>query len=82
LKVSNLKLNPKNPRLIKDDKFRKLVRSIQDFPKMMELRPIVIDDKNMILGGNMRYRAIKELGMKEIPENWVKKAEEINDEEK
>ena len=63
MKVSQLKLNPKNPRLIKDDKFRKLVRSIQEFPKMMALRPIVIDDDNMVLGGNMRLRAIKELGI-------------------
>jgi hypothetical protein len=82
LKVSQLKLNPKNPRLIKDDKFRKLVRSIQEFPKMMSLRPIVIDDDNLVLGGNMRLRAIKELGMKEIPDDWVKKASELSDEEK
>ena len=82
MKVSQLKLNPKNPRLIKDDKFRKLVRSIQEFPKMMSLRPIVIDDDNLVLGGNMRLRAIKELGMKEIPDDWVKKASELSDEEK
>lgn len=82
MKVSQLKLNPKNPRLIKDDKFRKLIRSIQEFPKMMSLRPIVIDDDNMVLGGNMRLRAIRELGMKEVPDDWVKKASELSDEEK
>jgi hypothetical protein len=82
MKLSEIHINPNNPRLIKNDKFRKLVRSVKDFPKMMELRPIIVDDSGMILGGNMRYLACKELGMKEIPDEWVKKASELSDEEK
>ena len=80
--LDQLKINKANPRLIKDDRFRKLVKSIKEFPKMLELRPIVIDEDGTILGGNMRYRALKELGYKEIPDNWVKKASELTDEEK
>jgi DNA modification methylase len=82
LKLSAIKPNPDNPRLIKDEKFKKLVQSINDFPKMMELRPIIIDDDNIILGGNMRYRALQELKMKDIPDEWVKKASDLTDEEK
>ena len=67
IKISEVKLNPNNPRLIKDDKFKKLVKSIQEFPQMLELRPIVVDENNIILGGNMRYKACKEAGLKEIP---------------
>jgi hypothetical protein len=60
-------LNPNNPRLIKDDKFKKLVQSIKDFPEMLDIRPIVVNKDMIILGGNMRYRACKEAGIKEIP---------------
>ncbi len=67
LKLSDVKLNPNNPRLIKDDKFKKLVQSIKDFPEMLELRPIVVNKDMIILGGNMRYKAAKEIGLKEIP---------------
>lgn len=67
LPLSKLKLNPKNPRFIRDEKFEKLKKSLKDFPEMMEARPIVIDENNMILGGNMRFRAAKELGWKEVP---------------
>ena len=66
VKISEVKTNPKNPRLIKDDKFRKLVKSIQEFPQMLELRPIVVDENNIVLGGNMRLKACKEAGMKEV----------------
>lgn len=66
VKISEIKTNPKNPRLIKDDKFRKLVKSIQDFPEMLELRPIVVDENNIVLGGNMRLKALKEAGFKEV----------------
>ena len=66
VKISEVKTNPKNPRLIKDDKFRKLVKSIQDFPQMLELRPIVVDENNIVLGGNMRLKACKEAGLKEV----------------
>ena len=67
MKVSNIKPNPNNPRTIKDANFEKLCKSITEFPKMMELRPIVIDAQGMVLGGNMRLKAIQHLGMKEVP---------------
>ena len=80
MKVSNLKINPKNPRIIKDDKFTKLVKSIQDFPQMMEKRPMICvtdaDGKLYPLGGNMRLRAIQELKFKEIPDTWVMLADD------
>ena len=82
MKLSDILPNPENPRVLRDEKFAKLKQSIQDFPKMMSLRPIVIDNMGMILGGNMRYRALQELGFKEIPDTWVKRAEELTAEEK
>ena len=82
MKLSELHINPDNPRIIKDDKFKKLVKSISEFPKMMELRPIVTDEDSMILGGNMRFKALQELKYKDIPDDWVKKASELTEEEK
>lgn len=82
MKLSAIHVNPKNPRLIKDERFKKLCKSIQDFPKMMALRPIIIDSGGMILGGNMRFKALKELGYKEVPDEWVKRAEELTEAEK
>ena len=67
VKLSEIKANPNNPRLIKDDKFHKLVKSIQEFPKMLEIRPIVVNSDMIVLGGNMRLKACKEAGLKEIP---------------
>jgi DNA modification methylase len=67
VKLSEVNPNPNNPRLIKDDKFHKLVKSIQDFPKMLEIRPIVVNSDMIVLGGNMRLKACKEAGLKEIP---------------
>ena len=64
--ISQVKTNPNNPRLIKDDKFKKLVSSIKEFPEMLEIRPIVVDNDNIVLGGNMRLRACKEAGLKEV----------------
>jgi site-specific DNA-methyltransferase (adenine-specific) len=64
--ISKIKLNPNNPRLIKDDKFTKLVQSIKDFPEMLEIRPIVVNEDMIILGGNMRFKACKEAGLKEV----------------
>ena len=78
IKLSAIHLNdgthglPKNPRFIKDDKFKKLVESIRDFPEAMPARGIVVDEKSTVLGGNMRLRACKELGMKDIPTSWVR----------
>lgn len=65
--LSAIKANPNNPRLIKDDKFHKLVKSIKEFPEMLNLRPIVINSDSIVLGGNMRLKACKEAGMKEVP---------------
>lgn len=81
IKISSIKPNPNNPRIIKDDKFKKLVQSIKDFPKMMELRPMVINSDNIVLGGNMRLKALKELGYKEIPKEWVKSADDLTEDE-
>lgn len=80
--LSELKTNPKNPRLIKDARFKKLVQSIQDFPQMMELRPIIVDEHNMILGGNMRFKALQQLKMEEVPDSWVKQASALSEAEK
>ena len=66
-KISEVKLNPNNPRLIKDNKFIKLVQSIKDFPEMLDIRPIVVNADMVILGGNMRFKACKEAGLKEVP---------------
>ena len=66
-KVTELKLHGSNPRFIKDDKFKKLVKSIKDFPEMLEKRPLVVDEDGIILGGNMRFRSCLELKMKEVP---------------
>jgi len=66
-KISDIKPNPNNPRIIKDDKFLKLVNSIKEFPEMLKIRPIVINEDNIVLGGNMRLKACKEAKLKEIP---------------
>jgi ParB-like chromosome segregation protein Spo0J len=76
VKISEVKNNPKNPRLIKDDKFKKLVKSIQEFPQMLELRPIVVDENNIVLGGNMRLKACKEAGLKEV---YIVKAQNLTE---
>ena len=71
--------NKSNPRIIKDDKFKKLVKSINDFPQMLELRPIVVDENNIILGGNMRFKACIEAGLKEV---FIIKANDLTEEQK
>ena len=69
--ITDIKPNPKNPRLIKDEKFAKLVQSLKDFPEMLEKRPLVCftdtDGKLVVLGGNMRLKAAKEIGLKKLP---------------
>lgn len=65
--LSEIKSNPNNPRIIKDDKFYKLVESIKTFPRMLEIRPIVVNKDMVVLGGNMRLRACKEAGIKKVP---------------
>jgi DNA modification methylase len=82
MKLSKLKPNPNNPRIIKDDKFKKLVKSINDFPKMLALRPIVVDENFIVQGGNMRLKALQEIGFKDIPDEWVKQVSDLSEDEK
>ncbi len=82
MNIKDIHINPNNPRYIRDERYQKLKKSIQEFPKMMKLRPIIIDNDGMILGGNMRYLAMIELGYKEIPKGWVIKASELIEEER
>ena len=79
VKISKVKGNPSNPRIIKNDKFKKLVKSIQEFPEMLKLRPIVVDEDMMVLGGNMRLKASKDAGLKEV---WIEVAEGLTEEQK
>jgi len=67
VKIKDIKPNLKNPRVLKDEKFEKLKRSVSEFPEMLELRPIVVDADMMVLGGNMRLRALQDLGVQEVP---------------
>jgi hypothetical protein len=76
--INTVKANPNNPRIIKDDKFAKLVKSINEFPQMLNLRPIVVNDDMVVLGGNMRLKACKEAGLKEIP---IIKASELTEQQ-
>ncbi|CAB4148721.1 ParB/Sulfiredoxin [uncultured Caudovirales phage] len=76
--INEVKSNPNNPRIIKDDKFKKLVASIKELPQMLELRPIIVNEDMIVLGGNMRLKACKEAGLKEIP---IIKASELNEEQ-
>lgn len=77
--ISKIKKNPNNPRVIKDNYFEKLKKSIQDFPEMLELREVIVDENYMILGGNMRYTALKDLGIKQVT---IKVAEGLSEEQK
>ena len=76
--INEVKSNPNNPRIIKDDKFKKLVASIKELPQMLQLRPIVVNEDMVVLGGNMRLKARKEAGLQEIP---IIKASELNEEQ-
>ena len=78
VKLSEIKSNPNNPRIIKDDKFHKLVKSIKEFPKMLEIRPIVVNQDMIVLGGNMRLKASKEAGLKEV---FIVKADDLTEDE-
>jgi len=79
--LASLRLNdgthglPKNPRFIRDERFRALCQSIRDNPEYMPARPIIVNEQGVILGGNMRWRACRELGMKEVPVSWVQRVE-------
>jgi ParB-like chromosome segregation protein Spo0J len=77
--VTALVVNPRNPRIIRDAKFKKLVQSVRSFPQMLEIRPIVVDADMMVLGGNMRLRACIEAGFTEVP---IIKASDLTEEQK
>ena len=79
VKLYNVKGNPNNSSIIKNDKFKKLVKSIEEFPEMLKLRPIVVDEDMMVLGGNMRLKASKEAGLNEV---WVDVAEGLTEAQK
>ncbi|MCP4988542.1 MAG: DNA modification methylase [Colwellia sp.] len=79
VKITEVKPNKDNPRTINDDKFKKLVKSIKEFPKMLEIRPIVVDDDMVVLGGNMRLKACKEAGLGQV---HIIKAEHLTEEQK
>ena len=82
MKLKDIKPNPNNPRVLRDDKFQKLKQSITEFPKMLALRPMVIDENNVVLGGNMRLRALQELGFTDVEESWVKRSSDLTEDEK
>ena len=77
-KIKDIKVNTNNPRFIKDDKFNKLVKSIKELPQMLEIRPIVVNDDMVVLGGNMRLRACQKAGLKEVP---IIKASDLTEEQ-
>jgi len=77
--IKDVKTNPNNPRIIRDEKFKKLIKSIQEFPQMLELRPIVVDSDMVVLGGNMRLKACQAAGLKEVP---ILIADQLTDEQK
>lgn len=79
IEIEKVKMNPNNPRTIKNDKFRKLVKSIKEFPEMLEVRSIVVDDDMVVLGGNMRLKACKEAGLKEV---YIIKFSDLSEEKK
>ena len=76
VKINKIFSNPVNPRTIKENKFKKLVNSIKEFPEMLKLRPIVVNSEMGILGGNMRYKACQQLGLKDV---WIIKAENLTE---
>ncbi len=78
INIQEVKPNENNPRFIKDYKFKKLVKSIKEFPQMLKLRPIVVNSDMVVLGGNMRLKACKEAGLKEV---WVLKADELTEQQ-
>jgi len=82
VKLASIKPHPKNPRKISGPKMESLKKSLQEFPKMMELQPFVIDEKRICLRGNMRLEALRQLNYIEIPDTWIKKASDLTPEEK
>lgn len=78
VKIGDIRMNPDNPRIIKDYKFKQLVKSIMEFPEMLEIRPIVVNEDNIILGGNMRYKACQDANIDEV---YIIKAKDLNEEQ-
>ena len=78
INIQEVKPNENNPRFIKDYKFKKLVKSIKEFPEMLKLRPIVVNSDMVVLGGNMRLKACKEAGLNEV---WILIADELTPEQ-
>jgi len=78
VKIGDIKVNTENPRSIKESKFNKLVKSIKEFPEMLEIRPIVVNEDNVILGGNMRYKACQQAGLEEV---YIIKAKDLTEEQ-
>lgn len=78
VKIGDIRINPDNPRIIKDYKFKKLVKSIKEFPEMLEIRPIVVNEDNIILGGNMRYKACQDANIDEV---YIIKAKDLSEEQ-
>jgi len=78
VKIGDIRINPDNPRIIKDYKFKKLVKSIKEFPEMLEIRPIVVNEDNVILGGNMRYKACQDARIDEV---YIIKAKDLSEEQ-
>jgi len=82
INLSDLKLNPNNPRRITEQAMNRLVKSVEEFSRMLELRPIIYDETSTILGGNMRFLALKKLGYTEIPDTWARCVADLTEEEK
>jgi len=78
VKITEVKGNKDNPRIIKDAKFKKLVQSIKDFPEMLKIRPIVVNGEMTVLGGNMRLKACQQAGLKEV---WILKADNLTEDQ-
>ena len=82
IKLSDIKLNKENPRDIEQEKFDKLCESIKRDPKFMELRPIIIDNNNTVIAGNMRLRALRALEFQSVPNEWIIKADKLTEDER
>lgn len=83
MKISDLKPLEKNPFKLKgDEQLEKIANSIESFKKMMSIRKIIIDEKNEIIGGNKRYFALKKLGYKQIPDEWIDQRTDLTEDEK
>jgi len=82
INLSDIKINPNNPRRISEQAMSRLIKSVEEFTKMLELRPIIYDETGEILGGNMRYLSLKKLGYTEIPDTWAKCVTDLTEDEK